>query len=315
MTAEHSHDHDGHDHHGHGHDHHHVDPSNINRAFLIGAALNLVIVILQVVYGWLTGSLALLADAGHNLSDVLAILLAWGANYLSGRSPTKRFTYGFRRASILTAFLNATILLIAMGAISLEAIQRFSAPREVPGMPLIIVAAIAIFINAGTAFLFAAGAKEDLNMRGVFMHLASDALTSVGVVLVGLGMLFTGWTWLDPLISLAIVVLIVWGTWSLFLESLRLSLDAVPGNIEPTEVERTLRNLAGVERVHDLHIWAMSTSQVALTAHLVMPEGTPGDQFLQATTATLAKQFKIQHATLQIETGDQDCELQPTNHV
>ncbi len=293
-------------HHGHSHHHHH-QPDNYNRAFIIGTLLNVVFVVIEGGFGFLTQSLALLADAGHNLSDVLGLLIAWGASWLAQRPPSKRFTYGWRRSSILAALLNASILLLAMGGIASEAIRRFANPSSVAGTTIIVVATIGVVINTITALLFMSGRRENLNIRGAFLHMAADALVSLGVVLAGIAIIATGWTWFDPVISLIIVVVVIVSTWQLFLDSLKLSLDAVPQAIEPRAVETFLTELPGVVRVHDLHIWAMSTTEIALTAHLVIPDGFPGDRFLNNIRQELHEHFAIEHATIQIETEDSNC--------
>lgn len=291
--------------HSHSHaDHNHPLPTRYNRAFLIGTALNVGFVAIEIGFGLAFGSLALLADAGHNLSDILGLLLAWGGHALSQRPPSFRYTYGLRRTSILSALLNALVLLVAMGAIAWEAIQRFQSPSEVPGLVLIAVAGVGILVNGGTAWLFMAGREEDLNLRGAFLHMAADALVSLGVVLAGSAILVTGWLWLDPLISLVVIAVVVVGTWQLLQASVKLSLDAVPEHIELLAVRTFLQERPGVSQVHDLHVWAMSTTEVALTAHLVMPEGHPGDRFLKQIDHHLQHQFGIHHATLQIELGD-----------
>jgi cobalt-zinc-cadmium efflux system protein len=254
-----------HHHHDHNHGHHHHAPKNYNKAFVIGTALNIGFVAIEASFGLLTQSLALLADAGHNLSDVLGLLLAWGASVLAQQPPTQRYTYGLRRSSILAALLNAIILLLAMGAIAWESIRRFFSPNEVPGMTIIIVAAIGVVINTATALLFMSGREGDLNIRGAFWHMAADALVSVGVVLAGMAILLTGWLWFDPVVSLVIVVVVVYGTWQLLRDSVNLALDAVPREIEPQAVRQFLCERPGVEQVHDLHIWAMSTTETALT--------------------------------------------------
>ncbi len=293
--------HHGHSHH-HGHDHGHSH--NYDRAFIISVVLNTGFVVAEVVYGLLANSLALLADAGHNLSDVLGLLLAWGASVLVRRLPTPRRTFGFRRSSILAALLNATFLLVACGGIGLEAIQRFRNPSIVEAGTVIWVAAIGIAVNTISALMFVAGRKSDLNIRGAFLHLAADAVISLGVVLTGFAIVFTGWQWLDPIVSLAITIVIVIGTWQLFQESFNLMLDAVPEGIEPLAVRTYLAERPEVAQVHDLHIWAMSTTEVALTAHLVTPAGHPGDTFLSQICHELHDHFGIEHATIQIELGD-----------
>ena len=289
----------------HHHHHHHSHSSpNYNRAFVIGITLNLGFLVVEAVFGFLTNSLALLADAGHNLSDVLGLLLAFGASWLTRRRPTQRYTYGLRRSSILAALLNACFLLIAMGAIAIEAIQRFSSPPPVSGTIVIGVAFVGIVINGITALMFMSGRERDLNIKGAFLHMASDALVSAGVVLAGIAMLTTGWLWFDPVVSLIIVAFIVVGTWNLLRDSVNLALDAVPEGIEPQAVRTYLSELPGVVGVHDLHIWAMSTTETALTAHLVMLTGNPGDAFLSRIAMELHDKFCIEHTTIQVETGN-----------
>ncbi|MDP9357144.1 MAG: cation diffusion facilitator family transporter [Chloroflexota bacterium] len=285
----------------HSHDH---GPTNHNRAFALGVALNLAFVTVEAVFGLLSHSLALVADAGHNLSDVLGLLLAWGAATLAQRLPTPRRTYGMRRASVLAALFNAIFLLVAIGAIAWEAIRRFSDPGPVAGGTVIAVAAVGIVINTGTALLFLAGRKGDLNIRGAFLHMAADAAVSLGVVLAGFAILATGWRWLDPAISLAIVAVIFVGTWNLLRDSVNLALDAVPESIDTAAVGTYLAGLPAVTDVHDLHIWGMSTTETALTAHLVVPDGVVGDELLAQVAGELHDRFGIEHATLQIEHSD-----------
>jgi cobalt-zinc-cadmium efflux system protein len=298
------------------HEHSH-SPKTYNRAFLIGTSLNIGFVLVEAWFGAIAHSLALLADAGHNLSDVLGLLLAWAASYLVQRPPNRKYTYGLRRTSILSALLNAILLLLAMGGIAWEAIRRLSDPSPIAGVTVIWVAGIGVVINTITALLFMSGRERDLNIRGAFLHMAADALVSVGVVLAGIAILLTGWLWFDPVISLIIVVVIVFGTWNLFREALELILDGVPKQIEPIAVRTFLDELPGVTRVHDLHIWAMSTTETALTAHLVIPEGCVSDRFLADTSEALHTHFGIDHSTLQIETGHPDypCSLEPESHV
>ena len=295
--------------HSHGHNH---GQANYNRAFVIGIALNSGFVILETLYGFLAHSLALLADAGHNLSDVLGLLLALGASILARRPATQRHTYGLRRSSILAALFNAIFLLIAVGGIAWEAVQRFSNPSPVAGGTVIGVAAVGIVINTVTALMFVSG-RRDLNIRGAFLHMASDAIVSLGVLLAGIAILITGWLWFDPVVSLIIVAVIVFGTWELLRDSVNLALDAVPQNIEPLAVRTYLAELPGVAQIHDLHIWAMSTTETALTAHLVMPAGYPGDAFLARICQALHDKFGIEHTTIQVETGDPNhpCVLAP----
>jgi cobalt-zinc-cadmium efflux system protein len=258
-------------------------------------------VALEAACGFLSNSVALLADAGHNLSDVLGLIVAWTASVLTRRAPTPRFTYGLRGSSILAALFNAMFLLLAVGAIAWEAMQSFGTPEPVAGKTVMAVAAVGIAVNGFTAFLFAKGGKEDISIRGPFAHMAADALVSAGVVAAGLVILITGWLWLDPLVSLVISALIVWGTWGLLRESLGMSMAAVPSHIDPAAPRKWLESLPGVASVHDLHIWPMSTTETALACHLVMPKGHPGDAFLHDVCAKLAAKFKIGHAMLQIE--------------
>ncbi len=308
-----SHAHHDHAHHGHGHHQHQAAPAGWNRAFALGIALNLGFVVVEGVYGWLSGSLALLADAGHNLSDVAGLVLAWGAALAGGLRPTHRRTYGWMRASILAALANALLLIFAMGALAFEAVQRLHAPEPVAGGTVIVVAAVGVLVNGLTAWLFMAGSQTDLNIRGAFLHMAGDALVSLGVVAAGLLYLQFGWGWLDPLVSLAIAVVIVLGTWSLFRQSLHLAFDGVPEGIDLVEVHAWLLAKPGVVDVHDLHVWALGTSDVALTAHLVMPAGHPGDAFVVALAEGLAHRFHINHPTIQIELdGIDDGCVRPT---
>ncbi len=305
--------------HNHNHNHHHHEHGthNYSRAFMIGIILNVGFVIIEAVYGYLAQSLALLADAGHNLSDVLGLVLAWGASFLGSRPPTLRYTYGLRRSSILAALVNAIALLLVMGGIAWEALQRFNNPASVGGSTVIIVAMVGIVINTITALMFMSGRKHDLNIRGAFLHMAADAGVSLGVVLAGIAIVWTGWLWFDPVVSLIIVVVVVFGTWQLLKDSVNLALDAVPEGIEPQAVQTYLSERPGVTQVHDLHIWAMSTTETALTAHLVMSSGHPGDDFLVHTCKELHDHFGIEHSTLQIEVGDsnQTCALASNHRV
>lgn len=286
------------------HSHHHHGPSSYGRAFAIGVALNLGFVILELFYGNLSHSLALVGDAAHNFSDVFALLLAWGASVLVRRRATQHYTYGMRRTSILAALINAVLLLIAIGGIALEAIQRLGQPATVSGETVIWVAAAGIAVNAATALLFFSGRNNDLNIRGAFLHMAADALVSVGVVITGGIILLTGWAWLDPVVSLVISAVILVGTWGLLRESINLALDAVPQGIDTSRVQEYLQRLPGVLSVHDLHIWAMSTTETALTCHLVVGNGPCDDAFLTQTASELHDSFGIEHVTLQRETGD-----------
>jgi cobalt-zinc-cadmium efflux system protein len=303
---DHAHDH-AHDHgsrlFGGGHQHHHHPPADFDRAFAIGVGLNLAFVVVEAAYGLQAKSLALLADAGHNLSDVLGLALAWAGSVLARRGPTQRFTYGLRRFSILAALANAGMLLIAVGAIAIEAVQRFRQPAPVASTTVMVVAAIGIVINVGTALGFLRGRSSDLNIRGAFLHMVADGVASAGVVATGLLLLLTGWLWLDPAVSLLLVALITWSTWGLAKDSLDLALDAVPAGIDYEAVSATLRELDGVVEVHDLHIWGMSTTDVALTAHLVRPCGGGEDALLADATAQLRSRFGISHATIQLERG------------
>ena len=291
-------------HHHHGHDHHHGEhshaPKDFGRAFGIGIVLNSAFVVVEAVYGWLSGSMALIADAGHNLSDVLALLLAWAATIAAKRPPTERFTYGYKSSTILAALINAALLLLAIGAILFETLHRLSDPAPVEGTTMIVVASIGILINGGTALLFLRG-QDDLNIRGAFLHMVYDALVSLGVVIAGFAILSTGAVWIDPVVSLLIVAVIAFGTWGLLKDSVAMSLLAVPRQVSQDAVRRYLSDLEGVDALHDLHIWPLSTTETALTAHLVMPGGHPGDAFLSQVTTALHDDYHIGHATIQIE--------------
>ncbi len=293
----------------HSHHGHHHAPRDFGPSFAIAVALNSIFVVVEAGFGFFYGSMALVADAGHNLSDVLALLLAWAANIAAKRPPSERYTYGLKSSTILAALANALLLAIAIGAILFETIQRLFEPTEPAGTVMVIVAGIGILINAGTALLFVRG-QEVLNIRGAYLHMAADALVSAGVVVAGLAIMFTGAWWIDPLTSLAIVAMIAWGTWGLARDSLAMGLHAVPSEIDLGAVRAHLAALEGVSAVHDLHIWPMSTTETALTAHLVMP-GAPGaDQFLHDVAHSLDETFGINHATIQIERGDHgsDCD-------
>ena len=295
-----------HDHHAHhGHDHgagHSHAPKSFGRAFAIGTALNVIYVVLEAGYGVATGSLALIADAGHNLSDVFGLLIAWGASWLATKPPSDERTYGFKRAPILASLANAIILLVAVGAIGWEAIQRLMNPEPVASATVIGVAVVGIFVNGITAWLFASGSKDDLNIRGAFLHMAADTGVTVGVIIAALLMMWTGWLWLDPAVSLAIAVVILVSTWGLLRDSVALAMDAVPRGIDLVAIRRHIESKDGVEEVHDLHIWGMSTTETALTAHVVCNDEN-ADRILMALTRELHEKFAIAHPTLQFETG------------
>ncbi|HKF62131.1 MAG TPA: cation diffusion facilitator family transporter [Dongiaceae bacterium] len=300
---------------GHGHHHHAHGPASYDRAFAIGTALNLGFVLVEAVLGVIANSVALLADAGHNLSDVLALLLAWGAAWLTRRQPTSRHTYGFGSSSILASLINAMLLLVAVGAIAFEAIGRIFRPEPVAEFTVIWVAAAGILVNGATAWMFMRGRERDINIRGAYLHMASDAAVSAGVVVAAIAIWATGWYWLDPLASLAISVVIVLGSLDLLKESTRLAMAAVPGGVDRAGVERYLAGLPGVSAVHDLHIWAISTTETALTAHLVRPAMGPDDEFLRGVAAELRTRFGIGHCTIQVEHDGADCHLAPTDVI
>ena len=304
-----------HDHsHAHGHGHSHA-PATFDRAFAIGIALNLGFVVVGVIYGLWSNSLALLADAGHNASDALGLVLAWGAAWAARRHPTERFTYGYRRASILASLLNAVTLLVAVGVIAAEAAMRLRHPAPVDTGTVMAVAGIGIIVNGVTAWLFARGRKDDLNIRAAYLHMAGDALISAGVVAAALAIRLTGWLWIDPLVSLVVAAVIVGGTWSLLRESGRLSLDGVPAQIDAAAVGAYLRGLPGVTGTHDIHIWSMSTTEVALTAHLCVPATGPHDALLARIALDLEHHHGIGHATVQIEANAAACALEPADRV
>jgi len=313
----HHHD-DGHGGHGHAHGHgrHHHAPADFGRAFAIGVTLNVGFVAAETATGLWSGSLALLADAGHNLSDVLGLVVAWGALALARRQPTARRTYGLRKGTILASLGNAVLLLVAVGVIASEAVRRFAAPAEVATVPVMIVAGLGVVINTATALLFLRGRHDDLNVRGAFLHMSADAAVSLAVVAGALVMRVTGLLWIDPALSLLIAGVIVWGTWGLLRDSVNLALDAVPQGIDPDRVRDWLAALPGVTDVHDLHIWAMSTTETALTAHLTRPANDDADGFLHIACDGLAQRFGIHHATLQVETnGAHQCRLAPDDVV
>jgi len=314
MAHDHSHDNShGHDH-SHGHAGHSHAPDNFDAAFAIGAALNTAFVVAELIFGYAANSLALISDAVHNLSDVFALLLAWGAAWLSQKQPTQRHTYGYRRASILAALFNAGLLLVAVGGIGVEAVNRLFAPAPVAGMTVILVAALGVVINGFTALLFMRGRHGDLNIRGAYLHMAADAGVSLGVVVAALIIMLTGWLWLDPAVSLVIAAVVFWSGWGLARDSVNLALDGVPRSIELANVRDYLAGLEGVSEVHDLHVWAMSTNETALTAHLVRPGGAD-DAFLHHVCEELSQRFNIHHSTLQIEISAEICKLAPAERV
>ncbi len=286
----------------HSHSHSHA-PKDFGFAFALGTALNLGFLIIEAIFGLIANSTALLADAGHNLSDVIGLLIAWGAVLLARRPPTDRFTYGLRGSSILAALGNALLLMLACGAIAWEALGRFSHPKPVESTTVMIVASVGILVNGFTAWLFMAGRKTDLNIRGAYLHMVADAGVSLGVVIAGAAMMLTGWLWLDPVTSLIIVAVILWSTWGLLRDSVNLAMAGVPAHIELPKVKACLEQLPGVSRVHHVHVWGMSTNEVALTAHLVMPGGHPGNAFFKQAAHELHERFGIAHPTLQIETA------------
>ena len=290
-----------------GHNHDHSSTVKHGKAFAIGIGLNVVFVAVEVIYGLFANSTALLADAGHNASDVLSLVFAWVAAWLATWKPAGKYTYGLRRTTILVSILNALLLFGAVGFITWDAIGKIKNPEPVAGSTVMIVAGIGIVVNTITALLFMKGHKEDLNVKGAFLHMAADAGVSLGVLVGGLLISITGYFWIDPILSFLIILVIIWGTWKLFIDSIDLALDAVPNDISLEKVRRFLTKIDGVEEVHDLHIWAMSTTQTALTAHLVMPSGND-DKFLFQLRQRLEKEFGINHTTIQVEnTFDDDC--------
>jgi cobalt-zinc-cadmium efflux system protein len=297
-------------HHNHNHSekHHHPVANNQGRTFVVTIILNMTYVMVEFAYGFLSNSTALIADAGHNISDVLGLLLSWGAVVLARKQPSKRYTYGLRSTSILAALANAMLLLVACGAIAWESVHRFSQPPVIAGLTVSIVAAIGIVINGLSALLLMKGGKGDLNIRGAYLHMAADTAVSLAVVIAGIAMLYTKWFWLDPAISLVIVLVILIGTWGLLRDSLQLALSAVPEQIDVPAIDAYLCQLEGVTDIHDLHIWGLSTTESALTVHLVMPNGHPGDAFMDEIVQTLEERYCVHHSTLQIEQGT-------TNHA
>jgi cobalt-zinc-cadmium efflux system protein len=300
-----------HDHHRHGH-----APADFGRAFAIGIGLNAAFVLLEAGFGLWSGSMALLADAGHNLSDVLGLFIAWGGAALARRPPTQQFSYGLKGSSILAALVNAILLLVAVGAIMLEAIRRLVHPEPVDGGAVMVVAAVGIVVNGLTAWLFARGRHGDINIKGAYLHMAADAAVSAAVVVAGGLILVFGLAWIDSAASLVVAFVILWGTFGLLRDSTRMALGAAPPGIDLAEVEQALAALPGVGRVHDLHVWSMSTTEAALTAHLVMPGGFPGDDFLHFAAGRMEELYHIRHTTLQVETeGNGDCRLEPATVV
>lgn len=311
----HQHDHDRHHDHGHGHDLHDIAPS-FDRACAIGAAINGAFVVAEIIFGLSAHSLALIADAVHNLGDVLSLLMVWGAMSLGRRVPTLKRTYGYGRSSILASLANAVILLIGVGAIAFEAIRRFDDLQPVSDTTVAWVALVGIAVNGVTALLFMSGRKGDLNVRGAFLHMASDAAVSLGVVVAALIIGWTGWLWLDPVTSLAIVAVITVGAWGLLRDSVDLAMDAVPARIDRHAVELRLKALAGVSGIHDLHIWPLSTTETALTAHLAVNAGVISDDLIARAVHAMKESFGIGHATFQLETKSaaETCALAP-DHV
>jgi len=310
-----AHQHHHHDHsHAYGHAGHSHAPDTFGFAFAAGVALNTLFVAAEVIFGYAANSLALISDAVHNFSDVIALLLAWAAVWLARKRPTQQHTYGYRRASILAALINAGLLLIAVGGIAVEAINRIREPADVAGWTVVLVATLGIVVNGGTALLFMRGRHGDLNIRGAYLHMAADAGVSLGVVVAAFAIMLTGWQWVDPAISLCIAAVVLASGWGLAKDSVNLALDGVPKGVELADVKDFLGQLQGVTEVHDLHIWAMSTNETALTAHLVRPGGYE-DSFLHGVCEELSHRFNIQHATLQIEAGSDVCKLAPAELV
>ncbi|MBA2397591.1 MAG: cation transporter [Bradyrhizobium sp.] len=297
SDSSHDHAHDGSHAHGHA-------PKSFGMAFAIGVTLNLGFVVAETIFGVLSNSTALLADAGHNLGDVLGLLVAWAAVGLSKRAPSRQFTYGLHGSSILAALFNAAFLFVAIGAIGWEAVQRFSNPEPVAGATVMAVAATGILINGATAWLFASGRKGDINIKSAFLHMAADAVVSAGVVVGAFVIIYTRWLWIDPLISVVICGVILWSSWGLLRTSVQMSLNAVPEHIDAAAVRKFLEDRPGVAQIHDLHIWPISTTETALTCHLVIPGGHPGDAFLLQAVHQLKHDFAIGHATFQIEISE-----------
>ncbi|TCU76941.1 cobalt-zinc-cadmium efflux system protein [Bradyrhizobium sp. R2.2-H] len=314
----HDHGHHHHDHGGHAHEYGHAHvhaPASFGKAFAIGISLNTALVVAEAIYGYIGNSTALLADAGHNLSDVLGLVVAWGASIAARRAPSGRFTYGLRASTILAALANAVFLLVATGAIGWEAILRLQQPEPVAGVTVMVVAGIGILINAFTAMLFASGRKEDINIEGAYLHMAADAAVSLGVVVSAALIIWTGWLWLDPVTSLVICAVILWSTTSLLRGSIDMSMAAAPKGTDLAAIRAFLLARPGVSGIHDLHVWPISTTETALTCHLVMPTGAD-DAFLMQTAQLLKTSFRIGHTTLQVETHpDNGCALAPDDVV
>ncbi len=297
--------------------HHHITVTDkYNKAFAFGIILNILYIIIEFIYGLILNSLALIADAGHNLSDVLGLVLAWVASYLVKKTPTQKYTYGLKKSSILAAFMNALILLVAVGAIMWEAIGRFGNPQRIEGEVVMIVAGIGVIINSITALLFFSGRKQDLNIKGAFLHMAADAAISLGVVIVGLILTYTDYYWLDPVVSIIIGIIIFWGTWDLLKDSVNLALDAIPKDIDREAIEKYLLSLDGVENFHDLHIWAMSTTENALTVHLTVSDNGIHDELIKKISKKLEHDFNIHHVTIQIENKfSAECKQKSDLHI
>jgi cobalt-zinc-cadmium efflux system protein len=285
-----------------GHEHSH-ETSNYSRSFAIGVILNVVFVVIEVAYGILAHSMALIADAGHNLSDVLSLLLAWGASALAAKAANSKRTYGFRKATVMASLTSAILLLVALGGITWESVGRFFSPVPVKGMTVLVVAGIGVVINTATALLFVKGQKHDLNIRGAFLHMAADAGVSLGVVVAGTLIMLRGWLWIDPVVSLIIVLVIFIGTWGLFRDSMDYAMDAVPKNIDIEEIKQYLTSYKNVERIHDLHVWPLSTKEVALTVHIVVYDEILNNDFLLEIQNHLHDNFGIEHATIQVESA------------
>lgn len=309
---------DNYDHHSHNHHHHeHYVPKNYNRAFGVGIGLNFTFVVVEAFYGYLSNSLALMADAGHNLSDVAGLVLAWGAFWLASKKPSSQYTFGLRKSSILSALFNSIILLVAVGIILWEAVHRLMNPSAINSKIVIIVAMIGIVINASTALLFFKDKNDDINVKGAYLHMVADALISFGVVLSTIIISYTAWNWLDPVISILISFVIIYGTWDIFKESIYLSLDAVPTSIDPISVRKYLETIHNVQDVHDLHIWSMSTTENALSVHLTMKDKILDNQNLVKITKDLKDQFRIHHPTIQFESLDENfhCAFKPEDVI